>query len=71
MAHHTLKSNYTSLVDRLNLFPQGAPPSKLLDKILTMLFSEKEAGRVLSRYFEALISYSERDLMSTHKDIPS
>jgi len=43
MAHHTLNSSYTSLVNRLNLFPQGAPPSKLLDKILTMLFSEKEA----------------------------
>jgi ferredoxin len=46
MAHNTLKSNYTSLVDRLNLFPQGAPPSQLLDKILAMLFSEKEASLV-------------------------
>jgi len=27
----------------LNLFPQGAPPSETLYKILTMLFSEKEA----------------------------
>lgn len=46
MAHHTAKSGYTSLVDRLNRFPQGAPPSRLLDKILTMLFSEKEAHLV-------------------------
>ncbi len=46
MAHHTTKSNYTNLVDRLNRFPQGAPPSKLLDKILEMLFSEKEAHLV-------------------------
>jgi len=46
VAHHTAKSGYTSLVDRLNRFPQGAPPSKLLDRILTMLFSETEARLV-------------------------
>jgi len=46
MAHHTLKTSYTQLTDRLNIFPQGAPPSKLLFSILKMLFSEKEAGLV-------------------------
>ncbi|MBN1957356.1 MAG: 4Fe-4S dicluster domain-containing protein [Desulfuromonadales bacterium] len=46
MAHHTLKSGYSSLVDRLNRFPQGAPPSELLYKILAMLFSKKEAELV-------------------------
>ena len=46
MAHHTLKSSYSRLTDRLNRFPQGAPPSQLLYKILAMLFSEKEAGLV-------------------------
>jgi formate hydrogenlyase subunit 6/NADH:ubiquinone oxidoreductase subunit I len=46
MAHHTTKSGYVRLVDRLNRFPQGAPPSKLLYKILGMLFSEKEAKLV-------------------------
>lgn len=46
MAHHTIKSGYVQLVDRLNRFPQGAPPSKLLYKILEMLFSEKEAKLV-------------------------
>jgi NAD-dependent dihydropyrimidine dehydrogenase PreA subunit len=46
MAHHLGKSGYTHLVNRLNYFPQGAPPSELLDKILTMLFSEKEAHLV-------------------------
>lgn len=46
MAHHTSKSSYTHLVDRLNRFPQGAPPSMLLDKILTLLFSEEEARLV-------------------------
>ncbi len=46
MAHETVKSAYKKLVDRLNRFPQGAPPSDLLYKILEMLFSEKEAGYV-------------------------
>jgi len=32
MAHHTNKPVYHQLVDRLNRFPQGAPPSELLDK---------------------------------------
>ncbi|MBW2054746.1 MAG: (Fe-S)-binding protein, partial [Deltaproteobacteria bacterium] len=43
MAHHTIKSGYVQLADRLNRLPQGAAPSKLLYKILEMLFSEKEA----------------------------
>jgi ferredoxin len=46
MAHHTLRSGYNQLVERLNRFPQGAPPSELLYKILSLLFSEKEAGLV-------------------------
>jgi hypothetical protein len=39
MSHTTLKSGYTELVDRLNRFPQGAPPSESLYKILQMLFT--------------------------------
>ena len=46
MAHHTLKTSYSDLVDRLNRFPQGAPASGLLIKILQVLFSEKEAQLV-------------------------
>jgi len=48
MAHHnTIKANsYNSLVQRLNIFPQGAPPSELLFKILKVLFSEREAKLV-------------------------
>jgi ferredoxin len=46
MAHHTIRSGYQGLVERLNRFPQGAPPSELLHKILQMLFSEQEAGLV-------------------------
>ena len=46
MAHHTLQSGYEQLAERLNRFPQGAPPSKLLYRILAMLFSEKEASLV-------------------------
>jgi len=46
MAHHTVRSGYVDLVERLNRFPQGAPPSELLDGILRMLFSEEEARLV-------------------------
>jgi len=46
MAHHTVRSGYASLVERLNRFPQGAPPSDLLYKILAVLFSEREAALV-------------------------
>jgi formate hydrogenlyase subunit 6/NADH:ubiquinone oxidoreductase subunit I len=46
MAHHTLKGDYARLVERLNRFPQGAPPSETLYKILALLFSEREAGLV-------------------------
>lgn len=46
MAHHTIKSGYANLVERLNHYPQGASPSNLLYKILEMLFNEKEAELV-------------------------
>jgi len=46
MAHNTIKSSYSKLVERLNRFPQGAPPSDLLNKILCMLFSNREAELV-------------------------
>jgi ferredoxin len=46
MAHVTSRSAYQRLGDRLNRFPQGAPPSELLYRILEMLFSEREAGLV-------------------------
>jgi len=46
MAHNTLHAGYSRLIERLNRFPQGAPPSDLLNKILSILFSEKEAGLV-------------------------
>lgn len=46
MAHHTVKNGYQTLTDRLNRFPQGAPPSNLLYQILALLFSEEEARLV-------------------------
>jgi ferredoxin len=46
MAHHTVKQAYRDLTDRINRFPQGAPPSDLLFRILEMLFSEREAELV-------------------------
>ncbi|WFR54877.1 4Fe-4S dicluster domain-containing protein [Anaerocolumna sp. AGMB13025] len=46
MSHIVGKSAYKSLEERINKFPQGAPPSKTLYKILSLLFSEKEAAYV-------------------------
>src|SRR5689334_11090539 len=37
---------YQQLVERINKFPQGAPASELLYKILAILFSEKEAALI-------------------------
>ncbi len=48
MAHRTLKTSYRALEHRLNLFPQGAPPSEALDAILRILVTEREAA-VLSK----------------------
>lgn len=44
MAHRTLKSGYRDLAARLNRFPQGAPPTQLLFKILRILLQEREAS---------------------------
>jgi NAD-dependent dihydropyrimidine dehydrogenase PreA subunit len=46
MAHIASRGTYDSLVTRLNKNCQGAPASELLDGILKILFSEKEAGLV-------------------------
>jgi ferredoxin len=46
MAHHLDRKAYSNLIQRLNRFPQGAPPSETLYKILATLFDEKEAELV-------------------------
>jgi ferredoxin len=46
MSHTLLKSGYTELIDRLNRFPQGAPPSATLYRILQILLNEEEAQLV-------------------------
>ncbi len=46
MSHLTVRSAYADLADRINRFPQGAPPSDVLFAILKLLFSEREAGLV-------------------------
>lgn len=46
MSHLVGKDAYKSLEERLNKFPQGAPPSETLYKILSMMFTEKEAELV-------------------------
>ena len=46
MSHLVSKHAYRDLVERINRFPQGAPPSKTLYRILKMLFSREEAELV-------------------------
>jgi ferredoxin len=44
MSHHRRSGVYGRLADRLNLLPQGAPPSGLLYRILSLLANEKDAS---------------------------
>ncbi len=44
MAHRTLRNGYSQFSERINRFPQGAPTSESLFKILQVLMSEKEAS---------------------------
>ena len=56
MAHATSHGAYGRLAERLDRFPQGAPASDLLYRILSLLFSEREAelvARVPMRPFDA------------------
>jgi Pyruvate/2-oxoacid:ferredoxin oxidoreductase delta subunit len=46
LSHIVAKEAYKSLEERLNKFPQGAPPSETLYKILSMMFTEEEAALV-------------------------
>ena len=46
MSHLTSKEGYTHLIERLNRFPLGAPPSQTLSDILSLLFTPKEAELV-------------------------
>ncbi len=46
MAHIGSQSAYQRLTERLNRFPQGAPPTELLTKILKVLFDQREAELV-------------------------
>jgi ferredoxin len=46
MSHHTVKESYRKLSERLNRFPQGAPPTELLFRILEVLFTPEEAALV-------------------------
>ena len=48
MSHLANRSGYARMVERLNRFPQGAPPSDTLFAILKLLLSEREAGIIAS-----------------------
>lgn len=44
MSHHTAREAYQQFEARLNRFPQGAPPSETLYRILGVLVNEREAA---------------------------
>ena len=46
MSHHTAREGYRKLSERINRFPQGAPPTELLFQILEVLFTPAEAELV-------------------------
>ena len=46
VSHRTVRGAYEELAERINLLPQGAPPSELLFRILAMLFQPDEARKV-------------------------
>jgi len=46
MGHNTSRKGYDKLVERLNKFPLGAPPSDTLYQILNVMFSKEEAELV-------------------------
>jgi Pyruvate/2-oxoacid:ferredoxin oxidoreductase delta subunit len=46
MSHHTAREAYQKLTERINRFPQGAPPTELLFRILEVLFTPAEAELV-------------------------
>jgi Pyruvate/2-oxoacid:ferredoxin oxidoreductase delta subunit len=46
MAHQTARESYRKLSERINRFPQGAPPTELLFQILQVLFTPAEAELV-------------------------
>ena len=46
MSHNTAREGYRKLSERINRFPQGAPPTKLLFQILEVLFTPAEAELV-------------------------
>jgi len=46
MSHNTARESYRRLTERINRFPQGAPPTGLLYQILEVLFTPQEAELV-------------------------
>ncbi len=46
MSHNTARESYRKLTERINRFPQGAPPTELLYRILEVLFTTQEAELV-------------------------
>ncbi|SCZ78095.1 4Fe-4S dicluster domain-containing protein [Acidaminobacter hydrogenoformans] len=69
MGHLTAKNGYENLVARLNKFPQGAPPSETLYKILGILLDEREAELISKLPIRAFTAdtAAKRWAMSAHE----
>jgi len=74
MAETSISPHHRSLVERLNRFPQGAPPADSLYKILSVLFSEREAGLVAQLPIKPFTAEKaariwKQDLTTAHKTL--
>jgi len=65
MGHHHLKSGYDRLTERINKFPQGAPPSELFIRILGVLMTESEATLISKLPIRPF--YAEKAAKAWHK----
>ena len=68
MAHHTLKNSYERMVERLNRFPQGAPPSQRLFDILSILVDEREAALIAQLPIKPFTAHKAARIWKTDPD---
>lgn len=68
MSHNTMRESYEKLQERLSRFPQGAPPSETLYKILGVLVSDQEAACLAALPIRPFTA--KRAAKALHKTLP-
>lgn len=68
MSHHTAREAYQQFEARLNRFPQGAPPSETLYKILGVLVTENEAAQLAALPIRPFTA--QRAAKALHQTVP-